>query len=208
MISGGCDMKLLITSAYIPEVDDTITHDDNVPFPIKKKFGEILYKVNTKAWVNDVVFSPNGKYSFAGSHNSTLSIIKSEGTELQIINLPHSPISKIIPINDETIIVIGYDRHFYKYSCSNVMKKWSFVNSITKVELNQPTETEEKKDETVSFKDKLGVFKNVSKKVSLIVTTNKNGSKNIHSANISAFNLISNNLVTADLAGYIKLWPF
>ena len=88
------------------------------------------------------------------------------------------------------------------------MKKWSFVNSITKVELNQPTETEEKKDETVSFKDKLGVFKNVSKKVSLIVTTNKNGSKNIHSANISAFNLISNNLVTADLAGYIKLWPF
>ena len=68
-------------------------------------------------------------------------------------------------------------------------------------------ETEEKKDEGASFKDKLGVFKSANKKFSLIVTTNKNASKNVHSANICSSNLIANFLVTADLAGYIKLWP-
>ena len=176
---------------------------------MKKKFGLVLFKVNTKAWVNDVVFSKNGKYCFAGSHNSTLSIIKSEGLELQTLNLSHSPPAKIIALNDENIILIGFDRHLYKYSCTNPKKQWQYVSSLTKPDLNQATlDAEEKKEEGVSFKDKMSVFKNQQKKVSLVVTTNKNASKNVHFANICSTTLIANSLVTADLAGYIKLWSF
>ena len=98
MISGGCDMKAYITSAYIPQIDDEIKFEDNLPFPAKKKFGEELFKINAKAWVNDVAFSPSGKLAFAGSHNSTLTIVKCKENEQEIINCNHSPISKIIPL--------------------------------------------------------------------------------------------------------------
>jgi actin related protein 2/3 complex subunit 1A/1B len=207
LISGSCDMRVQIVSAYIPEVDDELKFDENLTFPAKKKFGEVLFKINTKAWINDVTFSPSGTYAFVGSHNSTLIIVK--GQESETLNLSHSPAAKIIPLNDENIILIGYDRHFYKYSCANQNKKWQFVSSLTKQDLAQATtETEEKKDEGgASFKDKVGVFKNINKKVSLVVTTNKNALKNVHAANIISTTLIANNLVTADLAGYIKLWP-
>ena len=127
MISGGCDMKVFITSAYIPLVDDSLTFEKNLPLPAKKKFGEVLYKLNAKAWVNDACFSPSGKFAFAGSHNSTLSVIKTDGLELQTINFSHSPVSKIICLNDENLIIIGYDRHFYKYSYSNETKKWYLI---------------------------------------------------------------------------------
>jgi hypothetical protein len=208
MICGGCNMKVVITSAYISEIDNETTFDQNLPFPVKKKFGEVLIKFNTKAWVNDVAFSPSGNFAFAGSHNSTLSIVNCRENNVETLNLSHSPIAKIVPLNDETIIVIGFDRHFYKYSSNNPEKKWKFMNSLTKFDLNKLTsDLEEKKEEATSFKDRLGVFKNLNKKTSLIVTSNKNETKNIHLANISSTSVISNNLVTADLAGYIKLWP-
>lgn len=208
MICGGCNMKVVISSAYVPEIDEELSFDQNLPFQLKKKFGENLIKFNTKAWVNDVAFSPSGNYAFAGSHNSTLSIVNCRENNVEILNLPHSPIAKIVPLNDETIIVIGFDRHFYKYSSNNPEKKWKFISSLTKFDLNKLTsELEEKKEEASSFKDRLGVFKNLNKKTSLLVTSNKNETKNIHLANISSTTVISNNLVTADLAGYIKLWP-
>ena len=208
MISGGCNMKVLITSAYIPDIDDEITFDENLPLPGKKKFGEVLIKFNTKAWVNDVAFSPSGNFAFAGSHNSTLSIVNCKENTVETLNLTHSPVSKIVPLNDEIIIVIGFDRHFYRYSRSNPEKKWKYHDSLTKFDLNKFTsDLEEKKEEIASFKDRVGVFKNLSKKTSLIVTSNKNETKNIHLANICSTSVVSNNLVTSDLAGYIKLWP-
>jgi actin related protein 2/3 complex subunit 1A/1B len=204
MICGGCNMKVVITCAYISEIDNEITFDQ----PHPKKFGEVLIKFNTKAWVNDVAFSPSGNFAFAGSHNSTLSVVNCREKTVETLNLTHSPIAKIVPLNDETIIVIGFDRHFYKYSSNNPEKKWKFMNSLTKFDLNKLTsDLEEKKEEATSFKDRLGVFKNLNKKTSLIVTSNKSETKNIHLANICSTTVISNNLVTADLAGYIKLWP-
>ena len=157
-------MTVFISSAYIPEVDDALTFPETT-LPSKKKFGEVLFKIKTKAWVNDVTFSPSGTYAFAGSHNATLSIVKIDGLVLETLNLFHSPVAKIIPLNDENLIVIGFDRHFYKYSCANESKKWQFVSSLTKQDVNQATaDTEEKKEESASFKDKMGVFKNISKK--------------------------------------------
>lgn len=204
MISGGCDTKVFITSVYISGVDEKKLKDYSLPFPVGK-FGEVICKVNTKAWVNCVMFMPSGKYSFAGSHNSTLSIIRSEGALVQTLNLSHSPAARILALDQESIMVIGYDRHFYKYSCANQSKKWKYVSSITKNDMNKTNiDTSEKKEDGASFKDKIGVFKSLLKKTSLVVTTTKNA-KNIHFLNICSASIIANRLITADLVGYIKL---
>jgi hypothetical protein len=160
-------------------------------------------------WVNSVNWSPSGNYAYIATHDAGLTIVDTKNKSSSTIYVSHSPISSIIPISDNLICVVGFDRHIYQY-CLNDNLTWTYKKCLTKEDSLPQIVTRDAISEpfSSSIQDRLKQFQGgfgQSKKQSFAITTTSQ--KNIHSANINSVNLVSGkSLITSDFAGFVKVW--
>jgi len=201
VISGSTDLKIAIHSSYVKEIDDLKDlkninfADSDFKSPIKT---EIL-SIKTNSWVNYVAFSPNGKYSFALTHDSTFIIIDNKQKTHITVNLSNNSGNKIIPISDEKVLIFTYDREILYYE--NINGSWKISNK--NLEEILPTTSQNKQTaSTGGILDRMKQFddKEKLKKQDLPLM------KSSHSSTISSANLFNNELITTDFAGYLKKW--
>ncbi len=76
------------------------------------------------AWVNNVCWSPSNKSCFAATHDAVISVINNAENKKHTIYLNHSAASYILPISDEEIYVICFDRHIYNYKLDDTSGEW------------------------------------------------------------------------------------
>jgi hypothetical protein len=168
------------------------------------------------AWANSVGWSPTNKYCFIATQDSVLTIIDTSSQKILSVNLYHAPICHIIPQTDNSLFVIGFDRHIYEYSedqNSGDNWTWSCKRNITGglYPVKRTPTTNDNKVITVneqkgSIMDMMKKFEVGQKKQSLVITSTNN--QNIHSAPINSAIVTDNSMVTCDNAGFLKIWKF
>jgi hypothetical protein len=161
-------------------------------------------------WVNAVSWSPSGNYAFIATHDAGLTIVDTTIKSSSSLYVSHSPISSIIPISDNLICVIGFDRHIYQYHLDN-NSTWTYRKCLTKEDSVSQTESRGSvvsESISTSIQDRLKQFQGgfgQAKKQSIAVSSTSQ--KNIHSASINSVNLLSDkSLITSDFAGFVKVW--
>ena len=70
---------------------------------------------NGKDEYHDFACSGNGNYSFAVAHDATFYVINNSNLEVNKVNLKHNACSKIIPLADNQVVLISYDRELFLY---------------------------------------------------------------------------------------------
>ena len=128
------------------------------------------------------------------------------------INFKHTACTKIIPLTDEKIILIGFDRLFYQYELQGEtweLTKTSFDRYVEKKD--DETKTSEVSNSIFDRMKKFDTSHQIQKKSSVFVGGKSNETDKskhiIHSANISGISIKSEDcLVTSDFAGFIKDW--
>jgi len=135
ILSGSTDSNAIISSAYMPELDDKFS-DESLPFP-KENFGDVIIQNSLSAWVNCVAWTPNNQYSFIATHDAYLHVINSSDKSTVSIPLSHSPFSHIIVPNNTNLFGIGFDRHLYQYTFDQT-SGWRFLKSLTKDHISNP----------------------------------------------------------------------
>lgn len=189
VISGSTDLKIYVTSCYIPEVDDSSLTKETKPFA--QPFGTPVFKFDCCSWVNCVAWSPTPKssYAFTASQNSNLVITDYRKNSVEEIKLNHAPIQFILPKSDTEIYCIGYDKEIYLYGKEG--DQWLLKKKITQLPENVKANT-------------LPNFNGQEDKPSFIMEGPK--MKHLHYADISSATLKDNNIITTDLIGFVKFW--
>jgi WD40 repeat protein len=202
LASGSTDLRVYITSSYIDPVDAQNNFNENeLPFP-KSKFGEVLHKVALGAWVNNVAWGKDNKTLFILSHDSIMTIVSCPEKTTITVNLKHSPGTFIIPIMDESIYLVSFDRHIYQYVKQD--DSWIKKKSLTKDESLLEAKPATQDPTSGGVADKIKMMQVFQKKQSLVITST--AQKNTHMANINYAENFGDFIVTADYAGFVKIW--
>ena len=195
VLSGSTDMKIRVSSCYIPEIDDEFLNDETKP--LARKFGEIIYKYSINCWVNSVTWLPSGKVGLAAGQNATISVINIYENQSEVIKCKHSPVTQLIPNKDESFYAVCFDRNIYEY-----VKKgdfWEMTRIITAENKPQKKLGEEKFP-------KLFKFNKLAKKMNLSKNMTREESKHLHGSLISSMSIQGINMITTDLSGFVKYW--
>jgi len=149
LVTGGCDFKARIFSAFIDGLDSADADPLSDIFGAKSnEFGECLAEFDdAKAWVQAVSWAPCGtRIAFAG-HGSTLTFVHlaAGGNAVQTINQQCLPTSKIFFANDSSLVAIGFDHNptVYGFGGSDTAPEWTVGKKLD-------SEEGEKKDTKVS----------------------------------------------------------
>lgn len=202
VLSGSTDMKVIITSCYMKDVDDSHLTAGSTP----ADFGNSIYEFDAGSWLISCNWSLDGKYAYAASQGGYVNVIEKEAKKVTQIPIPDSPIAFILPVNNNSFYAVGYNREIYLYEESS--GNWKMTKEITKKEGK-----EENKPKTVDVGGSGGGvaaalrrFQNqgMKKKESLVITTPQN--ENLHAAMISSVSIKGNTMITTDLAGFVKYW--
>jgi len=113
IITGGCDHKARIFSAYIPGLDPAEDDGFGEVWPQQHEFGTCLAEFNVaKSWVQSVAWSPNGfRLCFTG-HNSTIHFVQILAGSKPVVNsvsLKSLPFLAVRFLTDNTIVAVGFD---------------------------------------------------------------------------------------------------
>lgn len=188
VLSGSTDLRVYVSSCYIPEVDDQFLTEETKP--LARDFGQIFYEVKPNCWVNSVSWSPSGDYGLVAGQDSTVILVNyKEGTN-DIIRCKHTPVTHIIPINENSFYAACYDRNILEYEKKE--GEWTVVKVIT----DQNKEDTDEKDNEEKESGK--------KKSNLVVSTKQE--KHLHKSQISSINIKGNDMITTDLSGFVKYW--
>ena len=191
VISGSTDCRIYVSSCYLPEIDDKFLNNDSKKFA--QKFGSIIYEFKPNAWVNSVSWNVNGNLAFAASQNSTVAVIDYKNNKTDFIKLKHSPPNMILSGGEKSFYAICYDRNIYEYQL--VDGNWVNTKRITE-------KKDGKSDKNVA---KDAPAKNAQgKKEALVVKMNKD--PNVHPALILSVSVKGKDVVTTDVAGFVKFW--
>ena len=192
VLSGSTDMKIRVSSCYIPEIDDEFLNDETKP--LARKFGEIIYKYSINCWVNSVTWLPSGKVGLAAGQNATISVINVYENQSEVIKCKHSPVIQLIPNKDESFYAVCFDRNIYEY-----VKKgdfWEMTRIITAENKPQKKLGEEKFPNMFKFNN----LANQSEKL------NREKPNHLHGSLISSVSIQGINMITTDLSGFVKYW--
>lgn len=207
IISGSTDMKVLVTSCYHPETDDAHLEAgmDKSAIPA---FETVIYEVECGGWINNVNWSPSGAFGFATCQDGNVYVINPIAATNEKFEASN-PGTLVIPKDDNTIYVVGYDREIYLYTKAG--DKWSMTKKITEgssTTSNKPATTNAFGGTSGGVAERLKMFgaTAASKKASIVYTADKNDA--VHFSQISSFTVKGNTIVTTDLAGFVKYWPF
>jgi len=136
VVTGSCDNKVRIFSAYIAGLDAPEDDGFGEVWPKQHEFGEVLAEIDCGAWVNSVAWSPSGfRIAFAG-HNSTLSFVQIlAGSEplIQRVSLKSLPFLDIRYLTDSTLMAVGFDNTPLVYSVQSGADndpQWGFTDQL------------------------------------------------------------------------------
>lgn len=116
LITGSCDFKARVFSAFIKGLDSEEDDGFGSIYPKQHKFGEILQEFDIKSWVNGVAWSPGGKTLAFTGQGSTINFASPGETESQLIRTKTLPFLHCFFLDDDTVIACGWDNnpHVYK----------------------------------------------------------------------------------------------
>ena len=75
-ISGSTDMRVFISSCYLPDIDDAFLTDEQKAFA--KPFGLILYEFKENSWINSVTWLPNCDIGLAAGQDAVITVVNTK----------------------------------------------------------------------------------------------------------------------------------
>jgi actin related protein 2/3 complex subunit 1A/1B len=160
LITGSCDFKARVFSAYIKGVDPAEDDGFGEVWADQHKFGEILCEFeHSKAWVNSVAWSPNGfrlAFTGQGSTISFVQVLAGAQPIVQTLELDCLPFLDMSFINDDTVVAAGFSMNptIFKSSGDSADPKWDVADFLDKK--SDATPTAEKKSS--NFDKTKGIF--------------------------------------------------
>jgi actin related protein 2/3 complex subunit 1A/1B len=113
ILTGGCDFRCRLFSAFIEEVDST---DDagafGSIFPDQFKFGSLLAEFDqARGWVESVAWAPGGYRGAFVGHDSSINFIDLSSGQPQVQRIDHAglPFTQIGFLSDDYAIAIGHE---------------------------------------------------------------------------------------------------
>jgi len=190
VLSGSTDLKVYISSCYIPEVDDQFLTDETKP--LARDFGQIIYEFKPNCWVNSVAWLPSGDLGLVAGQDSTIILINYKEGSSDIIRCKHTPVTHIIPIDDNSFYAACYDRNILEYEKKG--EEWTIAKVIT----------EQNKEDNKSTEDDSKELEKPIKKGNIVVRTKQEN--HLHKSQISSINIKGKEMITTDLSGFVKYW--
>lgn len=152
LVTGGCDFRCRIFSAYVEEVDS----EDKAPFDFwdkQNEFGECLAEFdNAKAWVQGVAWCPSNFHVCFVGHGSTLHFADLKSNSVATIFVKDLPYHDVQYVDENTVVCTGFDCNPAVYTKSG--DDW-------KLDRKLDPETDAPKSKSSSAMNK---FKNADKK--------------------------------------------
>jgi len=109
--TGSTDFKARICSAFMEEIDsaeDPYGYADM--FPQLNQFGEHLMEYgNSKGWVNNAIFNPNGLGLVYAGQGATLHFVDLKGKSTQDVNHKELAYLDMGFLNANTLVCVGFD---------------------------------------------------------------------------------------------------
>lgn len=139
LLTGACDYKCRIFSAFIEEVDSRDDEEDfeNI-FKDQFKFGAVLAEFDcAKGWIEDVRWSPSGfRAAFVG-HDATISFIQIlEGSKplVQCERTKNLPFRQVLFLSDDAVVAAGHECNPYLFvnKGTEATPKWEFREKLDK----------------------------------------------------------------------------
>ena len=197
VLSGSTDLRVYVSSCYIPEVDDTKMDPKNKA--LATKFGEVLYEFRPDCWIDSVAWNKNGTLGFVAGQNSTISVLDYKAKKTDVVKCKHSPVTLIVPTGDNSFLAVCYDRNILEYEKKG--DKWEVKRTIT-------TDSGKKaggpaKGNVSAALQKFQVM-GQQKKENLAVTSKQ--SSHLHQSLISSLSIKGKDIITTDVSGFVKYW--
>ena len=198
VISGSTDLRVYISSCYIPEVDDNHLTDQTKP--LAQDFGSVIYEFRANCWLNSVAWNPSGTLGFAAGQNATIAVLNYKDQKTDLIKCKHSPVTYVLPNGDNSFYAVCYDRNILEYEKKG--DKWEIKKTVTTDQGKKGGANTGKG----AVSDALKKFQNIGaqKKENLAVTSKQ--SLHLHQSLISSLNIKGKDMVTTDLSGFVKYW--
>lgn len=117
LLTGSCDFKARVFSAYIEGVDTDDDDELSALYPKAKEFGESLAEYAVSAsWVNATAWSPNGKVLAWVGQGATLHTCAPGEKSPAVVFSKSLPFLHVLFLDDDTIVCVGWDNnpHIFK----------------------------------------------------------------------------------------------
>jgi len=140
IVTGCCDSKCRIFSAYIDGLDSAEDDGFGEVWPKQHEFGECLAEFDCGSWVNSVAWAPNGfRLAFAGHASSVhfVQILAGSDALVQNMSLKGLPIMSLQFLSDNTLLGSGFDNTPTLFSVqggSDADPQWAFLEVCDKDE--------------------------------------------------------------------------
>ena len=197
VLSGSTDLRIYVSSCYLPEVDDQFLNDSTKP--LAQKFGQVIYEFKTNCWVNSVAWLPSGNLGIVAGQDATISVINYREQKSDVIRCKHSPATSLIPISDTSFLAVCYDRNIIEYGKEG--DSWKIKKTIT--EKGSGAQQKAKSSIVSAQLEKFQKMGNINKD-NLAVSTKQAG--HLHQSLISSANIKGKDMITTDVSGFIKYW--
>ena len=197
VLSGSTDLRIYVSSCYLPEVDDQFLNDSTKP--LAQEFGQVIYEFKTNCWVNSVAWLPSGNWGIVAGQDATISVINYSEQKSDVIRCKHSPATSLIPISDTSFLAVCYDRNIIEYGKEG--DSWKIKKTIT--EKGSGAQQKAKSSIVSAQLEKFQKMGNINKD-NLAVSTKQAG--HLHQSLISSANIKGKDMITTDVSGFIKYW--
>ena len=197
VLSGSTDLRIYVSSCYLPEVDDQFLNDSTKP--LAQKFGQVIYEFKTNCWVNSVAWLPSGNLGIVAGQDATISVINYREQKSDVIRCKHSPATSLIPISDTSFLAVCYDRNIIEYGKEG--DSWKIKKTIT--EKGSGAQQKAKSSIVSAQLEKFQKMGNINKD-NLAVSTKQAG--HLHQSLISSANIKGKDMITTDVSGFVKYW--
>ena len=125
LVTGGCDKKVLVFSAWIKGIDSKASH---AVWGEKLPFGTVCGEFLTNSWVHSVGWAPLGNTIGWVGHDSSLSIVNGPNEQVMFVNTSNLPFMTLVFVSETQIIAAGHDCCPVLFSCKNGV--WEFIDKI------------------------------------------------------------------------------
>ena len=197
VLSGSTDLRIYVSSCYLPKVDDQFLNDSTKP--LAQEFGQVIYEFKTNCWVNSVAWLPSGNCGIVAGQDATISVINYSEQKSDVIRCKHSPATSLIPISDTSFLAVCYDRNIIEYGKEG--DSWKIKKTIT--EKGSGAQQKAKSSIVSAQLEKFQKMGNINKD-NLAVSTKQAG--HLHQSLISSANIKGKDMITTDVSGFVKYW--
>ena len=194
VLSGSTDLRVYVSSCYIPSVDDSHLTDKT----LAQDFGQVIYEFRPNCWLNSVAWNASGSLGFAAGQNATIAVINYKDQKTDVIKCKHSPVTLIVPNGDNSFYAVCYDRNILEYEKKG--DKWEVKKTVTTDQGKKATAVKGNVSSQLAKFQQMGV----QKKENLAVTSKQ--ASHLHQSIISSMNIKGKDVITTDVSGFVKYW--